>query len=1153
MTVKAPTNGPVLLPMSAYPPPPPRGGQSANYAPYTSLSSKENGFTAISGGPPRTSPYPHIKDLQERASSAVRNIDPHVPIRGLLNNAQQSMTQVGTDVSFRRPDRAYVEYLIGSDLLLNVIPKHKDFPSVIASKGEWQQIYQRLCKQSDTQHAMAKQLYEIIVDDNAKNGVKPSSFSASGSASSNFSNGQRQQSQARSRPLSMPDTPTSSKKQIDELFLPQTNGNSKPPPRDVSPIPRRDRPIVQAKPEGLRARKDMRDPSPRAGHGDELAERFSHHRVQRNNVALTKRSSLQGSSQSDSASMPSPTSVIQTPYGEPYTLGHESCPGSGGHPSPSKPSGPRQMLPPPPKYPPPPPKIPLDYRAEMQLPRAPSPAYNPSTSNIPPVRTNLPSLNRKPSIVGQDPSSPHSTKRFSVASQNSDYPQSIKSMQSNTNSPVRKSAPTPFRSARSISASELYDYLQKSNVLLIDVRSRQDYDEGHIFATSIICIEPVGLKTGLSAEELEDRLVMSPESEQNLFGRRDEFDLVVYYDQTTQSDKFLKGPPTGTNADALRALHDTLYEFNDYKPLRRLPVMLRGGLEEWIDLVGPQSLSISNTAAIVGRARTQTTTKKAGRPIGRVPKASANSSLEVRKRRLRDQKPLSADEQKTWLEKAQNEEVDPSEYQNSQSDVDSDSHGDEPPSPFITTYEDFLRKFPAPTTLQESMIGTGSPLPLRRPAPAPQIVPRSVPIPSIPSRPPPALPRPSYGGVSEQSLPASPLVRQQSSAQYPLYTSRSVSRNSKLPRTGLVNFGVTCYMNATIQCLLATLPMTHYFLDNRWRDHVQENWKGSNGIMPIHYANLIRSLWKDDVQAIRPKSFRDVCKRLNSEWGLDRQQDAKEFFDFVIDCLHEDLNLRWQGTQLKPLNESQEAQRERMPMQQVSKVEWDRYTHRETSYIADLFAGQHASRLRCTDCNNTSTTYEAFYSISVEIPRSAGSRRPWTIDDCLRSYCQEEKLSGDEVWKCPHCKCEREATKQITVTRAPPILVVHFKRFEMRKGENARKVHTPIDFPLFGLNLEPYMVDWRKQSQESNKFEGPIESATTPPFIYDAYAVMRHIGTSGNGGHYISLVRDAARANVWVKYDDDKASEFYPSKLKSDHRLQNEQAYLVFYGRAAAR
>ena len=987
---------------------------------------------------------------------------------------------------------------------------------------------------------MLKEIYNVIIEDNTNSGARPSDQYSSSRRPSTYSE-MNHLSNGHQRPLSMPDTQSTSGRATDELFLPssqtapQISGPSQPQSQAVS-TPQRDRPVVHPKPLGLQAGSSSRRTSPRPNHNDALAERFSQLRVQRKKVPARPTGEQRDISHNGLVEIPSPTEYTPSSSEDSSSLAHIPSQ-SRGPPSPGKPSGPRDMqppdYPPPPRFPPPPPKIPLNLVTETQLPRAPSPAYNPSKG------------------VDVTNISPQSVNRFSgQLSSAISYSQSARSSASFEGVPLAQSLSTEMRHRTSISAPELYERLQTSSVLLIDARSREEYDQGHVFAKSIMCIEPLGLKAGLSAEELEERLVVSPEVELSLFERRDEFDLVVYYDRKTSSTGFLTGPPTGTQADALRALHDTLYEFNAYKPLRRPPVMLKGGLVAWAELVGPQALITSNTAALVGSRRVS---RKPGRPIGRVPMASANSSLEVRKRRLREQKPLNPDEEKSWLETASREEVDPADYQHAQSDGDTDSNSDEPMSPFVHTYEDFLRRFPeAPPVQQSMMVSLPPPPPLSR-QPMPPPPPRS--LPSVPSRPPPAVPRPSYSGVSERdSTQFSPTSRQSSSTQHPLYTSRSISHYLKLPRTGLINFSVTCYMNATIQCLLATIPLSHYFLDNKWKDQTQKNWKGSNGIMPGIYANLIRSLWKDDVQAIRPSSLRSFCARLNKEWGVDRQQDAKEFFDFLVDCLHEDLNENWNRTPLRPLTSREEMERERMPIQTVSRIEWNRYTHREKSWISDLFAGQHASRLRCTTCQNTSTTYEAFYSISVEIPRSSG-KRPWDIHDCLRSYCQEERLSGDEVWKCPHCKCEREATKQITITRAPQVLVVHFKRFEMQKGQSAKKVHTPIGFPLFGLNMEPYMIPRAsKDAHDHPRMDEPVkDAATTPPYLYDAYAVMRHLGTSGNGGHYISLVRDAARGNIWRKFDDERVTDFDPNKLKPDHRLQNEQAYLVFYGRAVAR
>ena len=991
---------------------------------------------------------------------------------------------------------------------------------------------------------MFKQIYNTIVEDNARSGVRPSSHIARSRASSSSSE-ESQIAERPPRPLSMPDTPKLRRQKSDELFLDQNKRSS---------TSQRDRPVVHPKPEAFQIRPRSRDSA-----DDDLEQRFSQFRVQRKAIPSTVVRYSRNSNDS-SLEMPSPTEYTPSSSEDSSSAVYQSQ-STAQSIGPTKPSGPRNMLLVS-GIPPPPPKIPLDSKIEVRLPRAPSPAYDPSKSNVPGLKMNTNIVPKKHGLLDSEPASPVYLQRHSGNAQwTNEYSRNRQSREDQELQSSRASVPANSRASKSVSAAELYEMLQEYSVLLIDVRSRQEYDQGHIFAKSIMCIEPIGLKLGLSAEELEERLVISPEKEQLYFEQRNEFDRVVYYDQDTQSDRFLTGAPGRAGVEFLRALHDTLYEFNDYKPLRKPPVMLRGGLDAWTDLVGPQALATSRTAAIVGSARSRIPARKVGRPIGRVPMASANSSLEVRKRRLRDQQPLTPDEERSWFEKAHNEEVDPADYQNGQSDGDTDSNGEEPPSPFVHTYEDFLRRFPEASKVQQSMtvsLPPPPPLPRSRPLPPPPPLPQS--FPSVPSRPAPAVPRPSYSGVTERdSSQISPISRQQSSTHPPLYTSRSISRYLKLPRTGLINFSVTCYMNATIQCLVATIPISQFFLDNKWKDLIQKNWKGSNGIMPQIFSNLVKALWLDDGNPVRPTSLRNFCARLNREWGVDRQQDAKEFFDFIVDCLHEDLNINWQRTPLNPLTTKQELDRERLPIYEASRIEWDRYTHRESSYISERFAGQHASQLRCTTCHGTSTTYEAFYSISVEIPRTQG-KRPWTIDDCLRSYCKEERLSGDEVWKCPYCKCEREATKQITITRAPQFMVVHFKRFEMRRGESAKKVHTPIHFPLFGLNMEPYMIPPPAASapkSSSSSYNQVAETwadpATTPPYLYDAYAVMRHIGSSGNGGHYISLVRDAARGNVWRKFDDERVTDFDPQKLKPDHKLQNEQAYIVFYGRAVAR
>ena len=69
-------------------------------------------------------------------------------VRKLFDQADEAAKRVTTDVGFRRQDRAYVEYIVCSEILLNIIPKHKDYSAITSDRGEWQRRYRALCKVS---------------------------------------------------------------------------------------------------------------------------------------------------------------------------------------------------------------------------------------------------------------------------------------------------------------------------------------------------------------------------------------------------------------------------------------------------------------------------------------------------------------------------------------------------------------------------------------------------------------------------------------------------------------------------------------------------------------------------------------------------------------------------------------------------------------------------------------------------------------------------------------------------------------------------------------------------------------------------------------------------------------------------------------------
>ena len=77
--------------------------------------------------------------------------------------------------------------------------------------------------------------------------------------------------------------------------------------------------------------------------------------------------------------------------------------------------------------------------------------------------------------------------------------------------------------------------------------------------------------------------------------------------------------------------------------------------------------------------------------------------------------------------------------------------------------------------------------------------------------------------------------------------------------SGLKNLGNTCYMNAPIQCLSATVPFARFFTEGRWKSGVNyTNPLGSKGQLTGAFAKLLHEMWGGDLPYLTPIDFRVI-------------------------------------------------------------------------------------------------------------------------------------------------------------------------------------------------------------------------------------------------------------------------------------------------------
>ncbi|KAI7872098.1 hypothetical protein BDF14DRAFT_1756361 [Spinellus fusiger] len=669
---------------------------------------------------------------------------------------------------------------------------------------------------------------------------------------------------------------------------------------------------------------------------------------------------------------------------------------------------------------------------------------------------------------------------------------------------------------------------------------------------------------------------MNPECDQEIFKERNKFDLVVYYDKKSEDMD---------QNDALKNLRRAIYEHEYSKKLRYMPMLLVGGLEAWTSTIGSRGLYQFETPT-QEKEREASPRKSKDQYREHWLQDVVGKSVDNR-----NMKPVNLHH---TLYDYFNHKQDGSSYQSmSQSNIPQPPlQGVFNQSSNSATYHSVPRKMPQPEyygghghsnqpTKEPCYIRNHEIQPNQSSLPSAKGV---VPYNSVLKRHNTFIDNPYYGFTSttnksfgappepqrpKRPLPPVPQNHRTSTDYSMLNSSHRIVPGSKPPQlpmkpagltmapphatdqrqapvsdsslsqlgftnngtVGLKNLGNTCFMNSIIQCLMGTPPFVRYFTSGSFKQHInKKNKLGTGGVLAESFADLLGVMWNGSYTSVSPAPFRRELIKFAPQFSGTEQHDSQEFLNFLLDGIHEDVNMVTERRPATPENAADEEAFEKLKDWEASSIAWNKYLSRNSSVVVSLFQGQMRSRLKCMTCNKTSTTYNSFMSLSLPIPAKRSGPSSVSLLQCLDYFVKEEILEKEDAWFCPRCKALRRATKSLTLSRLPDVLLIHLKRFSF-DGPFKDKLETIVKYPIKGLDLSGYIP---------NSLINPSENR--PLLTYDLYGISNHYG-SLTGGHYTACVRDGYR-DQWHYFDDTRFS------VCGEDKVNSRAAYNLFYVRS---
>ncbi|EPS66070.1 hypothetical protein M569_08707, partial [Genlisea aurea] len=278
---------------------------------------------------------------------------------------------------------------------------------------------------------------------------------------------------------------------------------------------------------------------------------------------------------------------------------------------------------------------------------------------------------------------------------------------------------------------------------------------------------------------------------------------------------------------------------------------------------------------------------------------------------------------------------------------------------------------------------------------------------------------------------------------------------------------------------------------------------------------------KKKTGVLAPKRFIQRLRKQNEHFRSCMHQDAQEFLNFLLNELVEIVVKETRA------NKSDQETPQKLANGPKNGASVAPKEERVITWVHNCFEGILTNETRCLCCETVSARDETFLDLSIDVQQNC------SITGCLKNFSSTETLLGDEKFFCDKCSSLQEAEKRMKIKRPPQVLVIHLKRFKyLEPLGRYKKLSYRVAFP-HELKLSSNTVE-----------DGDVE--------YSLFAVVVHVGSGPNHGHYVSLVKSH---NHWLFFDDENVEMIDESAVQTffgspqEYSSNTDNSYIVFYER----